>query len=83
MTIATAASLLAALNGKRYATVTEAAHFSGLSEKTIRRLLARRSLKAYRPVAGRIVVSLQELEAVIEGSAGAAGSRGLNLHEAV
>jgi excisionase family DNA binding protein len=69
-----------AAQAKRWATVTEAAAYSGLSDKTIRRLIARRELVGHRPVPGRILVDLRALDAIIRSSAGAAGTRGGALH---
>jgi excisionase family DNA binding protein len=65
---------------KRWATIAEAAAYSGLSDKTLRRLIARRELVAHRPVPGRILVDLRALDAIIRSSAGAAGTRGCALH---
>lgn len=65
---------------KRYATVAEAADFTGLSEGTIRNLLATRELTAYRPVSGRIVLDLQEVEKFIRSSAKRQSTRGRKPH---
>jgi excisionase family DNA binding protein len=54
---------------KRYATVQQASDFCGLSPRTIRRLIARGALVAYRPVRGRILVDLVALKALVLASA--------------
>ena len=75
-------SLLEEINGKldrlleqiaaperRFFSVEEAAAFSGLSTKSVRRLLSSGTLTAFRPVRGRILLDRRELEAVIVSSA--------------
>jgi len=54
---------------RRYMAVTEAAEYAGISNESIRRLLATKKLTAYRPVPGRVVVDRLELDALIRGSA--------------
>jgi excisionase family DNA binding protein len=54
--------------GRRYVTVQEAADYTGLSDKSIRRMLARRALTPYRPV-GRLLIDLRQLDALIQASA--------------
>jgi len=61
---------------KRYATVAEVAAFTGLSEATVRNLLSTRELTAFRPVSGRIVLDLQEVEGFVRGSVQRQGTRG-------
>ena len=53
---------------KRYATVAEVADYTGLSEGTIRNLLSTRELTAFRPVAGRVVLDLREVERFVRDS---------------
>jgi hypothetical protein len=56
-----------------------AEEFSGVSQRTLRRLIARQELTPYRPVRGRVLVDLRELDALIRSSAGAAETRGSHL----
>jgi excisionase family DNA binding protein len=48
--------------------VHDAAIYSGLSMKTIRRLLASGKLTAHRPVRGRILICRNELDSLIRSS---------------
>jgi hypothetical protein len=66
--------------GKRWASVREAATYSGLSEKTIRRFIASGNLSPYWPLPGRVVVDLRDLDALITGST-VAGKRGAYLRK--
>jgi excisionase family DNA binding protein len=52
----------------RFLTVGGAAAYSGLSDKSIRRLISRGDLVAYRPVRGRLLIDRQQLDALILGS---------------
>lgn len=65
---------------KKYATIAEVADFTGLSEGTIRNLLTMRELTAYRPVPGRIVLDLQEVEKFVRDSAERPSARGRKAH---
>jgi excisionase family DNA binding protein len=55
---------------QRWATVNGAASHSAMSEESIRRLIAAGKLKAHRPVRGRILIDLRELDTLIETSVG-------------
>lgn len=48
--------------------VTNAAKYSDLGEKSIRRLLASGKLTAFRPVKGRILLCRDELDSLIRSS---------------
>jgi len=61
---------------KGYVTVADAAEFTGLSVATIRNLLATRELTPYRPVPGRIVIGLDELDKFVRRTGGKASTRG-------
>jgi len=62
----------------RWLTVDAAASYSGLSVKTIRRLLAGGRLTAHRPVRGRVIVDRRQVDALLEGSTGSVrGGRGM------
>jgi excisionase family DNA binding protein len=52
----------------RFRSVAGAASYTGLSTESIRRLIAAGKLVAYRPVRGRIVVDLRQLDALVLGS---------------
>jgi len=65
---------------KRYATVGEIADFTGLSEGTIRNLLATRERTAFRPVPGRILLDLREVETFVRNSADRRSTRGRKPH---
>jgi excisionase family DNA binding protein len=54
----------------RYTTVAGAANYSGLSQDSIRSLISRRRLTAYRPVPGRVLVDRRQLDALILSSTG-------------
>jgi hypothetical protein len=47
---------------KRYVTITEVAAFTALSEGTIRNLLATGQLTSFRPVPGRDLLELRQVE---------------------
>jgi excisionase family DNA binding protein len=52
----------------RYLTVVQAADYTALSQDSIRALLAGGKLTALRPVAGRILIDKQELDALLRSS---------------
>ena len=54
---------------KQFLSVAESAVFAGVSVNTIRRALAEKRLKAYRPAPRRVVVDRTELEAFVRGTA--------------
>jgi excisionase family DNA binding protein len=54
---------------RRWLTVSAAAGYSGLSEPSVRRLLATGRLTGYRPVRKRILIDKMQLDSVIETSA--------------
>lgn len=58
----------AATGPARFLTVEGAAAYSGLSTKSIRRLIARGELEAMRPVKGRVLVDRQAIDSLILGS---------------
>ena len=49
----------------RFLPIPAAAAYAGISNESIRRMLASRRLTTFRPVRGRIVVDRHELEAVV------------------
>ena len=61
---------------KKYVTVAAAAEFTGLSVATIRNLIAMHELTGYRPVPGRIVLDLREVDAFVRLSIGRRSTRG-------
>lgn len=63
-------------DAKRYVSIVEAAEYAGLSDGTIRNLIAMQQLTAFRPVPGRIVIDLQELDRFVRESAGKRCTRG-------
>jgi hypothetical protein len=67
----------------RYATIEQSATYSGLSDKTLRRLSAAGKLIGYRPVPGRVLLDLQQLDALIRDSAGRIGTRGRSQRRAM
>jgi excisionase family DNA binding protein len=76
-------ALMTSLNvpEKRYATVPQVALFTGLSDGTIRNLLATGQLTGYRPVPGRILLDLREVENFMHESAKRrCGTRGCKPH---
>ena len=64
---------------RRWGAIKTAAHHSDLSETSIRRMLGSGILTSHRPL-DKILVDLDELDAVIEATANAApGNRGKHL----
>jgi excisionase family DNA binding protein len=61
---------------QRYAAVAEVAAYTGLSEGTIRTLLATGALTTFRPVPGRILLDLHEVDRLIRKSAGRQSTQG-------
>jgi excisionase family DNA binding protein len=61
---------------EKYVTVQKAAEFTGLSVATIRNLIATRDLTAFRPVPGRIVLDLSEIDKFMRRSSGQSSTRG-------
>jgi hypothetical protein len=59
--------------GPKYVNLNQGAQRSGLSVKTLRRLIARGALTAYRPVPGRLLLSVEQLDRLIEASTVKAG----------
>jgi hypothetical protein len=59
--------------GRRYVTLQQASLYSGVNEKTLRRMFAEGQLVPYR-VRSRVLVDLHALDALIQGSAPGAGS---------
>ncbi len=59
-----------------FASVKGAMEFCGLSERTIRQMLADGRLTPYRPIPGRVLISLEELEKLIRESRNQEGARG-------
>jgi excisionase family DNA binding protein len=64
------------INSKKYVSMAQAAEYAGLSEGTIRNLIAMRELTAYRPVPGRIVLDLEEIDRFVRDSEGQRSTRG-------
>lgn len=54
----------------QFLTIEGAAAYSGLSEKSVRRLISRGDLQPLRPVRGRVLVQRQALDALILSSTG-------------
>jgi excisionase family DNA binding protein len=69
-----------AVPAKRYGTIPQAATYTGLSEKSIRRMISRGRLVGYRPVSGRILIDYRELDAAIKATANNPSGRGQALH---
>jgi excisionase family DNA binding protein len=57
-------------------TILQAVQHTGLSDKTLRRLVREGKLTGYRPVGGRLLLSVVELTAFIEASAANKCTRG-------
>ncbi len=62
--------------GRKYVAISQAAEFAGLSPGTIRNLIATGELTAFRPVPGRIVLDLYEVDRLVRGSSGQSSTRG-------
>ena len=63
---------------KKYGSIAEVAALTGLSEGTIRNLLAIRQLTPLRPVRGRVLIELAEVDRFMHESANRErGARGL------
>jgi excisionase family DNA binding protein len=65
---------------KKYVSIADVAEYTGLSEGTIRNLLATRELTAFRPVPGRVVLDLREVERFVRRSAERRSTRGRQPH---
>jgi excisionase family DNA binding protein len=61
---------------KQFVTIAEAAEFVGLSVSTIRNLLATGELTGFRPVPGRIVLDVREIESFVRRTSGQSSTRG-------
>lgn len=61
---------------RKYITVAETAQFTGLSIGTIRNLLSMRLLTAFRPVPGRILLDLTEVDEFVRSRNGPRSTRG-------
>jgi len=67
----TIANALKRLPGKAengFLSLKNAAAYSDLSEKTLRRFISMNRLQAYRPARGKILIKRKELDALIESS---------------
>jgi hypothetical protein len=53
---------------RKYVSFTEAEAITSLSEDTLRRLVARRRLRVFKPSPRRVLLDLGELVQLIEGS---------------
>jgi excisionase family DNA binding protein len=62
------AERLAALSQRRYLSVADASAYCALSQDTLRGMLSSGRLTAYRPVRGRVLIDVRELDAVIQAS---------------
>lgn len=56
---------------QRWLTIGQAAQYSGLCAKSIRRLIEAGELAAHRPVRGRVLLCKHQIDAVILASTGA------------
>jgi excisionase family DNA binding protein len=66
---------------QRFLTVGDAASYTGLSQDTIRALLAGRKLTPLHPVRGRIVIDRRELDTfILSSTRRPAGGRGQRRH---
>ena len=63
---------------QRYLSIAQAASYAGVSEESIRRLLGSGKLSAYRPVGGRVVIDLQQLNELILASEQQQSGRGVH-----
>jgi excisionase family DNA binding protein len=66
------AELLAkSINVARWMSISDAAGYSGLSKRSLERLLAGGKLSAHRPVRGRLLIDRLELDSLIAGATAA------------
>ncbi|MGE3804686.1 MAG: hypothetical protein AB7K24_08455 [Gemmataceae bacterium] len=65
---------------KRYSDVYGVMLYTSLSESTIRRALASGELTAFRPVPGRVLLDLNQVDQWMQS--GAISTRGAHLHQA-
>jgi excisionase family DNA binding protein len=69
---------LVSLQAARYIGIEDAAAYTGLCSRSIRRLLDRGELTALRPVAGKVLIDRREIDnLVLSAKHRAAGGRGL------
>lgn len=67
---------MALMEPRRYITVQTASKAYGLGISTLRKFVRDGRLTAYRPVPGRLLMAVGELEGLIAGSAGQRNTRG-------
>jgi excisionase family DNA binding protein len=62
------AERVAVANSKKNLTVEHAASYCDVSQDSIRTLLSSGRLTAFRPVPGRVLISIRELDALVQAS---------------
>jgi excisionase family DNA binding protein len=65
----TTTAMKAATPDPRWATVQEAAEHTSLAPNTIRRMLARKELRKFKPTPRRVLIDLHELDQLIQSKA--------------
>ncbi len=66
---------------QRYASISGAATYAGLSQESIRRKIRAGELTVFRPFPGKLLVDLRELDRLVRNSAGKSSTRGQHLAE--
>jgi excisionase family DNA binding protein len=64
---------------QQFVTLSEAAKFCAVSERSIRRLVAAKKLTGYRIMPGSIRIDMEELREYVAGTADTARTRGRHL----
>lgn len=65
----------------RYASIDQAAAWSGMSARSLRRLVANGTLVPFRPLKRRVLIDLRQLDCVIRGAANSTGTRGRRVQD--
>lgn len=61
---------------QKFVSIAQAAEYTGLSAGTIRSLIARRELAVYRPVPGRVMLDLEDVDRFVRRTRDGMSTRG-------
>lgn len=61
---------------RKYVSIAETSVYTGLSASTIRNLIARQELTVYRPVPGRTMLSIEEIDRYMRRAKNKPSTRG-------
>ncbi len=66
-----------------YLSISEGVIYSGLSRSLLHEMIVQKKLTAYRPTGGKALLSVAELDALIQAGADAPATRGHHLNQVV